>query len=73
MSKEELKRYIPDTPEEWAFIGSAINRLGTAMSVIGAIQEKFIWVLITVGLTWFGSEVSEYFKLNTKKNENINP
>ncbi len=67
MSREELKKYIPDTPKEWSYIGSAVNRLGTALSLIGALQEKFMWVLITAGLTWVGHEISEYFKLHTAK------
>jgi hypothetical protein len=73
MSKEELRKYIPDTAEEWSFIGSSINRLGASLSLIGAIQEKFLWVLITVGLTWFGHEVSEYFKINMKKKDEPKP
>lgn len=67
MSADELKKYIPDTPEEWSFIGSSVNRLGTAMSLIGALQKQFVWVLVTAGLTWFGHEVSEYFKIHTAK------
>jgi hypothetical protein len=69
MSREELKQYWPDTPKEWAYIGSSINRLGTALSLVGAVQEKFIWVLVTAGLTWFGHEVSEYFKIHTAKKD----
>lgn len=68
MSKEELKKYIPDTPAEWSFIGSSINRLGTAMTLIGAMQENLHWVLISAGCTWLGHEISEYFKINTKSN-----
>lgn len=67
MSREELKEYIPDTPEEWSFIGSSINRLGMALSLIGAVQEKFVWVLVTAGLTWLGQEIAGYFKINSKK------
>lgn len=67
MSKEELKRFIPDTPEEWSQIGSAVNRLGILMSGIGAFQENFVWVLISLGSTWLGHEISEYFKIYTKK------
>ena len=68
MSKEELKGYWPDTPREWSQIGSAINRLGVLITGIGAFQEKFHWVLISLGCTWLGHEVSEYFKIYTSKN-----
>jgi hypothetical protein len=69
MSREELKRYIPDSPEEWSFIGSSVNRLGAVITGIGAFQENFKWVIISAGLTWLGHELSEYFKIHTKKNE----
>lgn len=74
MSKEELKKkvneYFPDSPAEWSQIGSGINRLGIIMSGIGAFQDKMLWVLISLGATWLGHEVSEYFKIYTaKKNE----
>lgn len=68
MSKEELKGYFPDTPVEWAQIGSAINRLGVLITGIGAFQEKFVWVLVSLGCTWLGHEISEYFKIYTSKN-----
>lgn len=74
MSKEEIKKkvreYFPDTPVEWAQIGSAVNRLGIAMTAIGAFQDKHIWVLVSLGCTWFGHEVSEYFKIYTAKKQN---
>jgi hypothetical protein len=74
VSREELRKFIPDTPKEWSYIGSSINRLGTALSLVGAVQEKFIWVLVTAGLTWLGHEISEYFKIHTaKKDETTNP
>jgi hypothetical protein len=66
---KDLKKYLPDTPEEWSFLGSSINRLGTALSVVGIIQEEFNWALVTVGLTWVGHEISEYFKLYTGKSK----
>lgn len=67
MSREDLKKYFPDSPEEWSFIGSSINRLGAALSAIGALQKNFTWVVITVVFTWLGHEASEYFKLYTSK------
>ncbi len=67
MSLKDLKRlYQPDTPEEWSQIGSAINRLGIVMSGIGAFQHNNTWVLISLGSTWLGHELSEYFKIYTK-------
>lgn len=66
MSKEELKKYIPDTEQEWAFIGASINRLGCLMSGIGAFQEDYTWVITSVALTWIGHEVSEYLKIHMK-------
>lgn len=70
MSREELKKYIPDTPAEWSFIGSSVMRLGTAMSTVGAFQGNMTWVLISVGCTWIGCEISEYFKLYSKDENN---
>ena len=68
MSLRDIKNiYYPDTPEEWAQIGSAVNRLGIMMTGIGAFQEKFLWVLVSLGCTWIGHETSEYFKIYTKK------
>lgn len=61
--------WFPDTPKEWAQIGSAVNRLGIAMSAIGAFQHNSTWVLITLGCTWLGHETSEYFKVYTQRNE----
>lgn len=67
MSRKYLIKYLPDTPEEWSQIGSAVNRLGIAMSAIGAFQAKETWVLISLGCTWLGHETSEYFKIQTAK------
>lgn len=76
MSKEEIKKkvkeYFPDEPKEWAQIGSAVNRLGIAMTAIGAFQDKHIWVLTSLGCTWLGHEVSEYFKIYTAKKQDDN-
>ena len=69
MIQKEFIRYLPNTPEEWSQIGSAVNRLGIAMSAIGAFQEKETWVLISLGCTWLGHETSEYFKIQTAKKQ----
>lgn len=68
--KSKVKEYWPDEPREWAQIGSSINRLGIAMTAIGAFQDKHIWVLTSLGCTWLGHEVSEYFKIYTAKQQN---
>lgn len=74
MSKEDIKKkvheFFPDSPAEWAQIGSAVNRLGIAMTAVGAFQDKHVWVLCSLGATWIGHEVSEYFKIYTAKNVN---
>lgn len=68
--KKKVSEWIPDSPKEWSQIGSAVNRLGIAMTAVGAFQDKQIWVLCSLGATWLGHEVSEYFKIYTaKKNE----
>lgn len=74
MSRAELRSYIPDSAKEWSFIGSSIVRLGSAMSGILIFSEHTIWILASAGLTWFGHELGEYFKLHQKespKEENI--
>lgn len=65
--KKKVAEWWPDQPREWAQIGSAVNRLGIAMTAIGAFQDKHIWVLTSLGCTWLGHEVSEYFKIYTAK------
>lgn len=65
--KKKINEFWPDTPKEWSQIGSAVNRLGIAMTAVGAFQDKQVWVLISLGCTWLGHEVSEYFKIYTAK------
>lgn len=67
--KKKVSEFWPDTAEEWAQIGSAFNRLGIAMTAIGAFQDKILWVLISLGLTWVGHEVSQYMKIYTAKQQ----
>lgn len=56
-------KYLPNEPKEYAFIGSAIARLGTAISGI-LIFEGSAWMVCTsVGLTWLGHEISSYFRI----------
>jgi hypothetical protein len=56
-------KYLPDTPKEYAFIGSSIARLGTAMSGVLLFEANKYWVIATLVLTWLGHEVAQYFKL----------
>jgi hypothetical protein len=67
--KKKVSEWIPDTPREWGQIGSSINRLGIAMTAVGAFQDKQVWVLVSLGCTWLGHEVSEYFKIYTAKKQ----
>lgn len=69
MSKEELKKLIPDTPKEWAFISMAISRLGTGMSTVLLFSMDKWWVLTSLLLTWLGYELAEYMKLQSDKPE----
>jgi hypothetical protein len=67
MSKEDLKQFVPDTPEEWQKIGTYINHLGTSMSALLILSDNAIWSLASMGLTWLGGCVSDYFQTSTKK------
>lgn len=73
MSREDVKKKVsewwPDQPDEWAQIGSGVNRLGILMAGVGAFQDKQIWVLISLGCTWLGHEVSQYFQRYTAKQQ----
>lgn len=54
----------PDTPKEWAAIGSAVARLGTMASTITLFTADHWWTLGTMLLTWFGHELHAYMKLH---------
>jgi hypothetical protein len=58
-----IEKIVPDTPEEFAYIGSSIGRLGTAMSGFLLFQDNLIWNFAALVLTWIGFEVNGYFKL----------
>lgn len=58
---KKIKSYIPDTPEEWHLIGSYIRNLGAAMSGVLLFAADKWWVLGSLGLTWFGESVADYF------------
>lgn len=61
MSIGDLK---PDTPKEWAAIGSSIARLGTMASGVTLFTADHVWVLGTLFITWMGHEVHAYMKLH---------
>lgn len=67
--RKKVNEFWPDTAEEWAQIGSGINRLGIIMAGVGAFQDKMLWVLISLGCTWLGHEVSQYMKIYTAKKQ----
>ena len=73
MSKEELRKYIPDTPEELSYIGGSINRLGIAIAGVSAYEGNLKVTLFTLVLVWLGNELSGYFKIWQKKNEEPKP
>lgn len=64
-----VKGFIPDTPKEFAQIGMAISRLGTAMSAVLIFQASHAWVIGSLVLTWLGSELAQYFKLEENGKE----
>lgn len=63
MSREELKKYMPDSPEEFSYIGAAINRLGMAISTVAVFEQNWKVALATTIIMWFGNEFSGYFKI----------
>lgn len=58
---KKIKSYIPDTPEEWSMIGSYIRNLGNTMSGVLLFAASKGWVLVSLGLTWIGESVADYF------------
>lgn len=64
MSKEELRRYLPDSPKEISFLGSSIVRLSSAISTGLVLSDHGYLALITVGLAWIGHEIEQYFKIH---------
>lgn len=74
MSKEELRKYFPDSPKELSFIGSSIVRLSSALSGAFIVSDHPLYALGTILLAWLGHEVEQYFKLHEpKKQDNVNP
>jgi hypothetical protein len=69
MSKEELRKYLPDSPKEISFFGSSIVRLSSAISGGLIVSDHAIWALVTVVLSWLGHEIEQYFKLHEKQND----
>ena len=58
-----IKKIVPDTPEEFAYLGSSVGRLGTAMSGFLLFQDNLVWNFVALVFTWIGFEVNGYFKL----------
>lgn len=56
-------KYLPNTPKEYAFVGSAVARLGTLMSGVLVYEGVKWWAITTLLITWIGHEVAQYFKL----------
>jgi hypothetical protein len=71
MSKEELRKYLPDSPKELSFIGSSIVRLSSAFSGAFIVSDHGLYAIGTILLAWVGHEMEQYFKLHepVKKDE----
>jgi hypothetical protein len=67
MSREELRKYLPDSPKELSFIGSSIVRLGSSISGCLVLADHEMWAILSMAITWFGHEMNEYFKLHEPK------
>lgn len=72
MSREELRKYLPDSPKELSFIGSSIVRLSSALSGGFIVSDHPYWALGTVLLAWLGHEIEQYFKLHERPRRNTN-
>jgi hypothetical protein len=68
-----MKKYIPDTPKEIAFIAASVSRLGTALAGLSLLQDDKFWTLTAVTLAWIGNEVNQYITLHDQHTENSNP
>ena len=69
MSKEELRKYLPDSPKEISFIGSSLVRLSSALSAGFIVSDHSLWAIATIILAWVGHEVEQYFKIHEKKDD----
>lgn len=67
MSINQLRKYIPDSPKEFSFLGGSIVRLSSALSAGLQFTEHSKWSIITILLAWAGYEWQEYFKLHEPK------
>lgn len=66
MSKEELRRYLPDSPKEISFIGSSIVRLSSAVSGGLILSDHAWWAILSILMAWLGHEIQEYFKIHER-------
>jgi hypothetical protein len=67
MSREELRKYLPDSPKELSFFGTAIVSLSAALSAVFISAGHPGWTYITIGLGWLGSTIEKYFQLHEPK------
>jgi hypothetical protein len=72
MSKEELRKYLPDSPKEISFFGSSIVRLSSAISGGLIVSDHAIWAIATIVLSWLGHEIEQYFKIHERKTNDTN-
>lgn len=67
-----MKQYIPDEPEEIAFIATSISRLGSALAGLSLFANDKAFTLAAVVITWIGVEVSQYIHMHDQNNNNPN-
>ena len=71
MSREELKKYLPDSPKELSFFGSSLVRLSSAVSGGLILSDHAIWAILSILLTWLGHEIEQYFKLHEPEKKDV--
>lgn len=63
----KLKQYLPDSAKEISFLGSSLVRLASLISASLIVTDHELLSLITIGLTWIGHEIEQYFKIHERK------
>jgi hypothetical protein len=66
MSKEELRKYLPDSPKELSFLGSSIVRFSSAISGGLIVSDHGLLAIGTIVISWLGHEIEQYFKIHEK-------
>jgi hypothetical protein len=64
MSKEELRKYLPDSAKELSFFGTAIVSLSAALSGAFIAADHPTWSYITLLLGWLGHTIEKYFQIH---------